>query len=50
MVSIVDEVAAHETADGLIHLIGLRMDVLKQDLDRRLDRLLQPHFEIHPIT
>ncbi|KAK4552409.1 hypothetical protein LTR86_010423 [Recurvomyces mirabilis] len=50
MVAIIDYVAVEETADGLIHSIGLRMEALKQDLDRRLDGLLQPHFEIHPIT
>ncbi|KAK3614949.1 hypothetical protein LTR22_027618 [Elasticomyces elasticus] len=50
MVAIADDIAVEETADELIHLIGLIMDSLKQDLDRRLVGLLQPHFEIHPMT
>ncbi|KAK5710545.1 hypothetical protein LTR17_018817 [Elasticomyces elasticus] len=50
MVAIIDHIAAEETADGLIRLIGQRMDLLKQVVDQKLDEILQPHFEMHPIT
>ncbi|KAK3618030.1 hypothetical protein LTR22_026516 [Elasticomyces elasticus] len=50
MVAIVDYIAVEETADGLVRLIGQGMDKLKQDLDRKLDEILRPHFEMHPIT
>ncbi|KAK5734604.1 hypothetical protein LTR17_008825 [Elasticomyces elasticus] len=50
MVAIIDHIAAEETADGLVRLIGQRMDLLKQDVDQKLDEILQPHFEMHPIT
>ncbi|KAK3614060.1 hypothetical protein LTR56_027509 [Elasticomyces elasticus] len=50
MVAIVDYFAVEETADGLVHLIGQGMDILKQDLNRKVDEILRPHFEMHPKT
>ncbi|KAK3616542.1 hypothetical protein LTR56_025357 [Elasticomyces elasticus] len=50
MVAIVDYIAVEETADGLVRLIGQGMDILKQDLDLKLDEILRPHVEMHPKT
>ncbi|KAK4896329.1 hypothetical protein LTR27_005852 [Elasticomyces elasticus] len=50
MIAIVDYIAAEDTADGLIRLIGQGMDLLKQEVERKLDEILQPHLEMHPIT
>jgi GTPase SAR1 family protein len=48
--AILDFIAVEETADGIFRIISAGIDTLKNDLDRKVDELLDPHYNGHPIT
>lgn len=48
--AILSHIAADETADGIFHVISSGIDALKDDLDRKITELLEPHHNGHPIT
>ncbi|KAK5129239.1 hypothetical protein LTR08_003724 [Meristemomyces frigidus] len=50
MTAIIDHTAVDETSDGLLHIISQGMDTLRFDLNRKVAELLEPHFDVHPIT
>ncbi|ROT41718.1 interferon-induced GTP-binding protein Mx [Sodiomyces alkalinus F11] len=47
---IVVHVAAEETANAILRFVDEGIESLKEDLDRKLDELLDPHYSVHPIS
>ncbi|KAK5111169.1 hypothetical protein LTR85_012251 [Meristemomyces frigidus] len=50
MATIVDHTTVADTADGISQLINQGVDTLRFDLDQKVGQLLEPHFDVHPIT
>jgi GTP-binding protein EngB required for normal cell division len=48
--AILAHVAIEETADGIFRIIGDGIENLKNELNQKVDELLDPHYTGHPIT
>jgi hypothetical protein len=48
--AILNHVAVDEVEDGIFRIVSGRIDVLKTNLDQKVNQLLEPHYSSHPIT
>ena len=48
--AILDHIVVQEIADGIFRMISGGIDKLKDDLNRKVTELIDPHYNGHPIT